>query len=80
MRYEHFAIETEGQKEGKASLHAYLLDAISVAPEKKRPAVIVCAGGGYERKSDRESEPVVLQFLREFAGIIHLTYYEKEDE
>ena len=63
MRYEHFAIETEGQKEGKASLHAYLLDAISVAPEKKRPAVIVCAGGGYERKSDRESEPVVLQFL-----------------
>ena len=44
MRYEHFAIETEGQKEGKASLHAYLLDAISVAPGKE------AAGGNRLRR------------------------------
>ena len=37
-----------------ASLDAYILDPISVAPDRKRPAVIICPGGGYERLSDRE--------------------------
>ena len=63
MKYESWNIAVEGQKTGEAVLHGYLLDAISVAPEKKRPAVIVCAGGGYARRSDREAEPVILQFL-----------------
>ncbi len=63
MKYESWNIAVEGQKTGEAVLHGYLLDAISVAPEKKRPAVIVCAGGGYSRRSDREAEPVILQFL-----------------
>ena len=31
-------------------------------------------------ETDEKIPPVVLQFLKEFAGIIHLTYYEKEDE
>ena len=31
-------------------------------------------------ETDEKVPPVVIQFLREFAGIIHLTYYEKEDE
>ena len=48
MKYESWNIAVEGQKTGEAVLHGYLLDAISVAPEKKRPAVIVCAGGGKE--------------------------------
>ena len=63
MKYESWNIAVEGQKTGEAVLHGYLLDAISVAPEKKRPAVIVCAGGVYARRSDREAEPVILQFL-----------------
>ena len=44
-----------------ASITGYLLDAISVAPDRKRPAVIICPGGGYEHLSDREGEPVALQ-------------------
>ena len=31
-------------------------------------------------ETDEKVPPVVLQFLKEFAGIIHLTYYEKEDD
>jgi acetyl esterase/lipase len=31
--------------------------------DARRPAVIVCPGGGYMRTSDREAEPVALRFL-----------------
>ena len=46
-----------------ASLNAYLLDPVSVAPNRLRPAVIICPGGGYEHLSDREGEPIAMQFL-----------------
>lgn len=63
MRYEEFEISVEGQLTGAVKLHSYILDAISVDVEKKRTAVIVCPGGGYRMRSDREAEPVVMQFL-----------------
>lgn len=63
MRYEKNEITVQGQLEGPAVLTSYLLDRISVDEEKSRPAVIVCPGGGYRNRSDRESEPVVMQFL-----------------
>lgn len=63
MRYEKNEITVQGQVEGPALLTSYLLDRISVNEEKSRPAVIVCPGGGYRNRSDRESEPVVMQFL-----------------
>ena len=31
-------------------------------------------------ETDERIPPVVLQFIREFTGILHITYYEKEDE
>ena len=46
-----------------ACLDAYLLDPISVSPSRRRPAVIICPGGGYGHLSDREAEPVATQFL-----------------
>nr|WP_024838422.1 alpha/beta hydrolase [Clostridium sp. 12(A)] len=46
-----------------ASLDAYILDSISVCMDRKRPAVIICPGGGYGHLSDREGEPVAMQFL-----------------
>ncbi len=46
-----------------ASLDAYLLDPISVSQSRRRPAVIICPGGGYGHLSDREAEPVATQFL-----------------
>lgn len=63
MKYEEFEISVEGQLTGAVKLHSYVLDAVSVDLEKKRPAVIVCPGGGYRFRSDREAEPVVMQFL-----------------
>jgi len=41
----------------------YLLDAISIAPQKARPLVLVVPGGGYRMCSDREREPIATQFL-----------------
>lgn len=49
---------------GAVHLDAYLLDN---SPEfqtgQRRPAVIVCPGGGYLFTSDREAEPIALRFL-----------------
>lgn len=63
MKYQSYDIVVDGQKTGPAVLQTYLLDAISVAPEKKRPLVIICKGGGYRFRSDREGEPIAMQFL-----------------
>lgn len=62
MKYEHIKLEVPGQQE-LAGLTVYLLDALSVAPEKKRSMIIVVPGGGYHFCSDREKEPIAMQFL-----------------
>lgn len=47
-----------------ARLTSYILDPPQVTATvwKKRPAVIVCPGGGYRSRSMRESEPIVMQY------------------
>ncbi|SHH49938.1 alpha/beta hydrolase [Clostridium grantii] len=39
------------------TLDTYILDG-----EKKRPAVLICAGGGYGFTSEREKEPIAMKF------------------
>lgn len=63
MKYEKIELKVPGQKTGEAVLTAYLLDTISAAPKKLRPMVIVVPGGGYQRRSDREREPIVMKYL-----------------
>lgn len=63
MRYENIGIAVPGQMEGPAQLTAYLLDPVSTEQDRKRPAVIVVPGGGYWNRSDREQEPIAMQFL-----------------
>lgn len=46
-----------------ATLEGYILDCeILLGQEKRRPAVIVCPGGGYVYCSAREAEPVALSY------------------
>ena len=46
------------------TLTTYILDDNSTYPQlRKRPAVVVFPGGGYEFCSKREAEPVALQFM-----------------
>lgn len=47
----------------EATLEGYILDCeILYGQEKKRPAVLVCPGGGYLYCSPREAEPVALRY------------------
>lgn len=46
-----------------ATLEGYILDCeISYGLEKKRPAIVVCPGGGYLYCSPREAEPIALRY------------------
>lgn len=47
----------------EATLEGYILDCrLALGQEKKRPAIIVCPGGGYVYCSDAEAEPVALSY------------------
>ncbi len=50
--------------ESKTKMSAYLIDTTSeISTIIKRPAVIICPGGGYAFRSRREAEPVALKYL-----------------
>lgn len=47
-----------------AYLDLYILDnSIEIDPQRKRPAVVICPGGGYSMTSDREAEAVAVKML-----------------
>ena len=47
-----------------AALYTYFLDnSPEMIPDRKRPLVLICPGGGYEMTSDREAEPVAIQYI-----------------
>lgn len=47
----------------EATLEGYILDCeILLGQEKKRPAIVVCPGGGYLYCSPREGEPIALSY------------------
>ncbi len=46
-----------------ARLFTYLLDDIHIPASARRPAIVICPGGGYSGTCDREAEPVALRFL-----------------
>jgi acetyl esterase/lipase len=57
----HEKIEITHEQE-TAELYTYILDnSPQIDPERKRPLVVICPGGGYEFTSDREAEPIAIQ-------------------
>ncbi len=59
--YESMGVEPSPRQ---TTLTTYILDDRNIVGStvKKRPAVIVCPGGGYERTSEREAEPIAMKY------------------
>ncbi len=50
--------------ESQASLTTYVIEnSPEMEPDRVRPAVIICPGGGYEMLSDREAEPIAIKMM-----------------
>lgn len=63
MIHEKITIQVPGYSH-QAELYTYFLGrSPEMRPERKRPLVLICPGGGYVMTSDREAEPVAMQFL-----------------
>ena len=45
-----------------------------IEPDIRRPAIVVCPGGGYEFCSEREAEPIALRFLTEGFNVFVVWY------
>ncbi len=62
MRNEQIKIEVEGSAKD-TRLETYILgDVMDGARNKKTPLVLICPGGAYAMTSNREAEPIALQF------------------
>ena len=62
----------------EATLEGYILDCeITFGQETKRPAVLVCPGGGYVYCSPREGEPVALAYASKGIHAFVLRYSTK---
>ena len=63
MIHNKIEIKARGM-EAVGNLYIYFLDSsIEMRPNEKRPVILLCPGGGYEMTSDREAEPMAMQFL-----------------
>lgn len=60
--YQHFGFPAPADSVGKLTVWD-LPTSSEISPARKRPAVLVIPGGGYCMTSDREAEPIALQFL-----------------
>ena len=63
-------------KESEAALNTYLpYNMTEMCREnQRRPSVLICPGGGYVMCSQREAEPVALQYLKEGYNVFVLWY------
>jgi acetyl esterase/lipase len=72
MRTQRLPIRDDGQA---VYLDTYLLqNSPEYQTDTRRPAVIICPGGGYLFTSDREAEPVALRFLAQDHHALVLRY------
>lgn len=63
MRVEKIELPSSGYGTGAATLTAYVQDNIEDQAARRRPAALICPGGGYAFCSDREGEPIALALL-----------------
>lgn len=59
MLHEKLEIKHE---QNTATLYTYILDnSPEIDPNRKRPMIVICPGGGYQFTSEREAEPVAIR-------------------
>ncbi len=69
MLFERIALDVDYEKAGlnpdgcSATLDCYVYDVTQETGNKKRPAVVICPGGGYDYCSEREAEFIALKFM-----------------
>ena len=63
MRIETIELPRQPYGDKTATMTAYLQDNIPVQAGRMRPAAIIVPGGGYQRCSEREAEPVALALI-----------------
>ena len=74
MIHKKIEIKAHGM-EAVGNLYTYFLDSsIEMRPNEKRPVILMCPGGGYEMTSDREAEPMAMQFLAMGSHVAILRY------
>ena len=55
MLYKKIEIKVDGYEE-TVDLYTYILDnSVEMHPQKMRPVIVICPGGGYAMTSDREA-------------------------
>ena len=64
MLHEKINLGNSGYGTRDTILTTYVQNNLEGVHARRRPAVIICPGGGYEYQSDRESEPIALEFLK----------------
>ncbi|MFC6316106.1 alpha/beta hydrolase [Lapidilactobacillus achengensis] len=58
-----------------AKFYGYVLDnSEEMDPQRQRPSVLICPGGGYVMTSDREAEPIAIKFLEQGFNAFILRY------
>lgn len=62
MIHETFSLQVEGSQPD-ARLVTYMQEYSESMAVRERPLVLLCPGGGYSYTSDREAQPIALQFL-----------------
>ncbi len=61
MLYQEMQLHVPGQQETAALISYIPSNSPEIEQDRRRPAVIVCPGGGYHFLSDREAEPIAIR-------------------
>ena len=74
MLYENILLSEElGCK--PVPLTAYIPDVYEeIDPERVRPAIVLCPGGGYRMRSRKEAEPIALRYVTQGINVFVLEY------
>ena len=63
-----------------ATLTSYVRsNSLAIEPDRKRPCVLICPGGGYYITCEREAEPIALAFVAKGYNAFVLNYSTREE-